>query len=186
MGAAMPSPSAFADHNLLFAVLAWREGLVSGKDVLDALHAWSESPDCSLAAVLRKRGKLTLEEQALVETRLEEHLSTLPAPPTTLPASENPSPAARYLVDHLHRAGGLGEIWHARDSELERRVALKQIRDKFADLPAVRERFVREARITGWLEHPGVVPVHGFGNYADGRPYYAMRFVEGRTLSEVI
>ena len=45
--------------------------------------------------------------------------------------------------------------------------------------PDSRARFVREAEITGGLEHPGIVPVYGLGRYPDGRPYYAMRFIRG-------
>ena len=48
--------------------------------------------------------------------------------------------------------------------------------------PAVRA----EAEITGGLEHPGIVPVYGLGTYADGRPYYAMRFIKGDSLKEAI
>ena len=47
-------------------------------------------------------------------------------------------------------------------------------------------RFVREAEITGRLEHPGIVPVYGLGEYADGRPEYAMRFIEGESLRTAI
>jgi serine/threonine protein kinase len=86
----------------------------------------------------------------------------------------------------LHRQGGLGEVWEAQDAELERKVALKHIQDKWADDANFRSRFLAEARITGRLEHPGVVPVYGLGVYADGRPYYAMRFIEGETLGEAI
>ena len=49
-----------------------------------------------------------------------------------------------------------------------------------------RQRFLLEAEITGGLEHPGIVPVYGLGTYGDGRPYYAMRFVRGNSLKEVI
>src|SRR5947199_280418 len=45
-------------------------------------------------------------------------------------------------------------------------------------------RFLFEAEVTGRLEHPGVAPVHGRGRTADGRPFYAMRFVEGETLQD--
>jgi len=62
-------------------------------------------------------------------------------------------------------------------------VALKEIKREYADDTSVRARFVREAVITGKLEHPGVVPVYGLGNYPDGRPYYAMRFIRGKTLA---
>ena len=74
----------------------------------------------------------------------------------------------------------------ARDEELQREVALKEIKEAYADDPENRSRFLAEAEITGGLEHPGVVPVYGLGQYADGRPYYAMRFVRGDSLKEAI
>src|SRR5262249_35154948 len=70
--------------------------------------------------------------------------------------------------------------------ELHREVALKQILDSHADDPTSRARFLREAEITGGLEHPGIVPVYGLGTYADGRPYYTMRFIRGESLKEAI
>src|SRR5262249_33427372 len=48
------------------------------------------------------------------------------------------------------------------------------------------QRFLIEAEITGGLEHPGIVPVYGLGSYANGRPYYAMRFIRGVSLKEAI
>ena len=74
----------------------------------------------------------------------------------------------------------------ALDAELNREVALKQILDHHADDPTSRQRFLIEAEITGGLEHPGIVPVYGLGTYADGRPYYAMRFIKGDSLKEAI
>ena len=74
----------------------------------------------------------------------------------------------------------------ALDGELNREVALKQILDHQADDPVSRQRFLLEAEITGGLEHPGIVPVYGLGTYADGRPYYAMRFIRGDSLKEAI
>jgi len=65
-------------------------------------------------------------------------------------------------------------------------VALKQILDHHADDPVSRQRFLIEAKITGGLEHPGIVPVYGLGSYGDGRPYYAMRFIKGDSLKEAI
>src|SRR5262249_33973404 len=67
-----------------------------------------------------------------------------------------------------------------------REVALKQILEKHADDPVSRQRFLMEAEITGGLEHPGIVPVYGLGTYADGRPFYAMRFIRGDSLKEAI
>jgi serine/threonine-protein kinase len=92
----------------------------------------------------------------------------------------------RYHVLRPHGKGGLGEVFIAHDQELNRQVALKEIQDRHADDPQSRGRFVREAEITGGLEHPGIVPVYGLGQYADGRPYYAMRLIQGETLKDAI
>ena len=96
------------------------------------------------------------------------------------------SDGQRFRILRPHARGGLGAVFVALDSELHREVALKQILEKHADDPVSRERFVAEAEITGALEHPGVVPVYGLGTDADGRPYYAMRFVKGDSLKEAI
>jgi serine/threonine-protein kinase len=92
----------------------------------------------------------------------------------------------RFRILRLHREGGLGRVYVARDEELGREVALKEIRpDKIAE-GDLRVRFVLEAEINGGLEHPGIVPVYSLGTYDDGRPFYAMRFVEGDSLKEAI
>jgi serine/threonine protein kinase len=74
----------------------------------------------------------------------------------------------------------------ALDEELHREVAFKEIQYRHADHPESRSRFVLEAEITGGLEHPGIVPVYGLGQYADGRPFYAMRFIKGDSLKDAI
>src|SRR5204863_8554675 len=95
-------------------------------------------------------------------------------------------PALRYRILRPHAKGGLGEVFVAEDAELHRHVALKEIQARHAHDPASRGRFVLEAEITGGLEHPGIVPVYGLGTYADGRPFYAMRFVRGDSLKTAI
>jgi WD40 repeat protein len=92
----------------------------------------------------------------------------------------------RFRVLRPCAEGGLGRIWVAHDVELGRDVAFKEIQPHHADDPAVQARFVREAEITGRLEHPGVVPVYGRGQHADGRPFYAMRLIEGETFEASI
>lgn len=94
--------------------------------------------------------------------------------------------AGRYAILRPHARGGLGEVSVALDEELHREVALKEIQDRHAGISAHRRRFVVEAEITGRLEHPGIVPVYGLGKHADGRPYYAMRFIRGKSLREKI
>jgi tetratricopeptide (TPR) repeat protein/tRNA A-37 threonylcarbamoyl transferase component Bud32 len=93
---------------------------------------------------------------------------------------------ARYRGLEFHAKGGLGQVFRAHDAELNREVAVKEIQPHRADEPGSRARFVREAEITGALEHPGVIPVYGLGTYRDGRPYYAMRFVRGESLKVAI
>jgi WD40 repeat protein/tetratricopeptide (TPR) repeat protein len=95
-------------------------------------------------------------------------------------------PASRFVTLRPHAKGGLGEVFVALDLELDREVALKEIQAEHADDGASRGRFLLEAEITGGLEHPGVVPVYGLGTSADGRPYYAMRFIRGRDLRQAI
>ncbi len=86
-----------------------------------------------------------------------------------------PPSGDRYPVVRPNARGGLGEVFLALDTELDRQVALKELRAYHAHDPVSQSRFVLEAKVTGRLEHPGIVPVYGLGRYADGRPYYAMR-----------
>lgn len=92
----------------------------------------------------------------------------------------------RYRIVRLHAQGGLGEVSLAKDTELNREVALKEIKAQYADDENSRSRFLLEAEVTGGLEHPGIVPVYGLGRYADGRPFYAMRFIKGDSLAEAV
>lgn len=94
-----------------------------------------------------------------------------------------PEHRSRYTLTHIHGEGGLGQVWLALDPNLQREIALKNIRpDKSAD-PAARKRFIREAQITGQLEHPNIVPVYEFERCDEaGQPYYTMRFLRGQSL----
>jgi serine/threonine-protein kinase len=101
-------------------------------------------------------------------------------------ADEALSTGMRYRILRMHARGGLGEVHLARDEMLGRDVALKRLQPPYARNARSRDRFLREARITGRLEHPSIVPIHGVGVDAVGRPFYAMRFVQGETLREAI
>src|SRR5947209_428622 len=91
--------------------------------------------------------------------------------------------AGRYdLGDQLAR-GGMGVIYKAHDRLLNRTVALKVMRSRFMDRPDLLRRFLAEARISGRLQHPGVVPVYEVGTLGDTRPFIAMKLIEGKTLS---
>jgi serine/threonine protein kinase len=75
--------------------------------------------------------------------------------------------------------GGMGVVYRARDPRFERAVAIKVMH---AGQDA--QRFVVEAQVTAQLPHPGVPPVHELGRLADGRPFLAMKLIEGRTLGD--
>ncbi|QDS99846.1 serine/threonine-protein kinase [Adhaeretor mobilis] len=101
-------------------------------------------------------------------------------------SNQSTGAADRYTIIKPFQRGGLGQVSIARDEEINREVALKEILPKHADSTEARSRFLLEAEITGSLEHPGVVPVYGLGQYADGRPFYAMRFIRGDNLKLAI
>lgn len=109
-------------------------------------------------------------------------------PPRSLDPAAGPVPegSARFRPVRFHKAGGMGRVHRAEDTELSRPVAFKDIQPDHADSAAARARLVFEAEVTGRLEHPGVVPVYGLGRDAAGRPFYAMRFVEGESLRDAV
>ena len=99
---------------------------------------------------------------------------------------ENLSDKSSFVADRFHilrpyARGGLGEVFVALDRDLGREVALKQIRSPFADDEFSRARFVREAEVTGGLEHPGIVPVYALGSGCPGTAvHYAMYALHSR------
>lgn len=102
----------------------------------------------------------------------------------SLPAGSIVSTAARYRVIRTHARGGLGEVMLAEDEQLGRKIALKQMHRSLSSDPVRRRRFLREAEITGQLDHPGIVSILSVGEDASGNPCYAMDFVSGETLAE--
>jgi serine/threonine-protein kinase len=96
-----------------------------------------------------------------------------------------PQSRERYTLTRVHAQGGIGQVWLAHDDDLGREVALKEVRPDKSSQEEVWARFVEEARITGQLEHPSIVPVYELARRSeDQRPFYTMRFVKGRTLRE--
>lgn len=91
--------------------------------------------------------------------------------------------ATKYNYIKELGSGGMGTVYLAEDRELNRLVAIKVLNtpDITEDL---RHRMIREAQIIAGLEHPGIVPVHDVGTFADGRIFYAMKFVRGNRLDE--
>ncbi len=89
-----------------------------------------------------------------------------------------------YEIGQLIGRGGMGAVLEAEDASLQRKVAMKVLPqgDSSGDVL----RFINEARITGRLEHPHIVPVHTLGADEHGLPFYTMKLVRGSTLKEVL
>ncbi len=124
---------------------------------------------------------------------LENEAILTPPPPTTVQVavpdssrSAAPPPGPRYRRLRFHAKGGLGEVYVGFDQELRREVALKRMQRPLMLFPEAQRRFLREAEVTGRLEHPGIVPVYGLVQDDDGMPCYAMRFIQGESLQDAI
>jgi serine/threonine-protein kinase len=102
------------------------------------------------------------------------------------------STADYRLTDHYSLCGtvgqgGVGRVLLGFDERVGRQVAIKEmLASNEAVDPTIRLRFLREAQITGRLEHPGIVPVYDMGTTSQGAPYYVMRLVRGQTLAEAL
>jgi hypothetical protein len=91
----------------------------------------------------------------------------------------------RYEIQRRLGTGGMGDLYLARDPSLDRFVAIKLLKEHSQDDPELRERFIREARSVAKLRHPNIVVVHDVGE-DDGRPFIAMEYIAGETLTEVL
>jgi PAS domain S-box-containing protein len=186
-------------------------GLIDAGQFIEGCKLWSEDPGCALADLLVARGWLLPVDRRRVEHLLHTPRAdgsgtvafvaedsgegpadgptdqrAAPAPPQPANAlAPAATPGQRYAPRHIHASGGMGRIWLAHDTQLDREVALKELRPEAGDDVGLRTRFLREAQITGQLEHPGIVPVYEVARHPlSGQPFYTMRLVRGRTLTE--
>lgn len=102
--------------------------------------------------------------------------------------SQFADPAGRYRLDSMIATGGMGVVWRATDTRLDREVAVKVLKAEYADDPTFRSRFEGEARSAAALHHPGIAGVYDYGHDDTGRlsPYLVMELVEGQPLSTLL
>lgn len=112
--------------------------------------------------------------------------SVLEDPLIFLDSSSGNRQAARYSVTSELAKGGMGVIYSAYDSQMRRDVVLKCLQRKHRNNFQAVQRFYSEAHITGQLQHPGIAPVYELGELEDGRPFYCMKLVEGKTLAQFL
>ncbi len=96
------------------------------------------------------------------------------------------SPEARYRIDGFVGEGGMGEVFSGEDSLIKRPVAVKYLRSGHISNPAAVQQFWTEVLHAGLLDHPCVPPVHDVGIDKQGRPFYVMRLIRGRSLREIL
>lgn len=98
-------------------------------------------------------------------------------------------PAGRYRLDSVIATGGMGVVWRATDTRLDRAVAVKVLKEEYADDPTFRTRFEGEARSAAALHHPGIAGVYDYGAGDQARstpPYLVMELVDGQPLSALL
>lgn len=106
--------------------------------------------------------------------------STGERPPTSTSKSES-----RYAIVGELARGGMGVVYQGHDHDLDRRLAVKVLREELRTNPQAVQRFYAEAQIGGQLQHPGIVPVYDLG-LSEEQPYFTMKLVEGETLAKLL
>src|SRR5262245_64665740 len=93
-----------------------------------------------------------------------------------------PTTLHHYRLEELIGRGGMGEVYRALDTKLQRPVAVKLMRESRGEVGLAVHRFLREARAASALNHPNIVVVHDIGETEDGRHYIVQEFIDGATL----
>lgn len=115
----------------------------------------------------------------------------------SFPASANGHPMSleytrNFSIRGVIGQGGIGRVYLGFDKNIGREVAIKELLDQQEGdgRPETslefRKRFIREAKITGQLEHPSIIPVYEAGSREDGKIYYAMRYIRGKTMEDAL
>ncbi len=134
------------------------------------------------------------------EPQVAAHAAGTPQPLlTNVPAAGMPAPApappdpyvgqtlvGRYYVEKKLGEGGMGAVYQARHVTLEKEVALKILHGEFSRKPDLVERFLREAKAASKIRHENVIDISDFGQTPDGAVFFAMEFLKGRDLHDLL
>ncbi|MEM7313170.1 MAG: serine/threonine-protein kinase, partial [Planctomycetota bacterium] len=184
---------------LLFGSLGAQMRFIEENELRESVRDYLAGNEEELATILRRRDLITEQQKeiltALVESSLEQSsqsIGGLSVSQSTINgvADTNAAPTGKVgstiRIVEERGVGGLGIVSVGRDDFLNRDVAVKHIRPDRNDKGAYLNQFLHEARITAGLDHPGVVPVHGMGFDEEGRPFYSMQLVRGKSLAETV
>src|SRR5262249_30475311 len=113
-----------------------------------------------------------------------------PTPGSSTPSSPEedvlPGQVGRYTIEGEIARGGVGVVLRAHDDPFNRTLAVKVLQERHPGTPGVARRFLEEAQLMGQMQHPGIPPVYDQGELPDGRPFFAMKLIKGRTLAEIL
>jgi tetratricopeptide (TPR) repeat protein len=125
-------------------------------------------------------------EMSASERETQLRLTGGAAPPHKIIEEAPLTCAGRYAILCEIGRGGMGMVLEADDPELRRHLAIKVLLEEHQHDAALVRRFLDEARICGQLQHPGIVPIHEIGRLPDGRPFFAMKLIQGQTLASLL
>ncbi len=195
------------------ALLALRHQLITREDFRRCAEALHEEPDASAGDLLVDMHLLTASEVSALSV-LRDALAARGCAPASAPSprpsatagsldetvdmrsgsavrhrSDSPEgekKAGKYIfVEEIGR-GGIGAVHNVFDADFNRHIAMKVMIGGDTAPPERLSRFLREAKLTGQLEHPNIVPAYSIGKMETGEPYFTMRLIKGRSLSEVL
>lgn len=121
-----------------------------------------------------------------VGERRQQHEDVLSARSQNDPLALEGERAGRYAIEEHLGGGGMGVVYRARDTQLDRPVALKFLPPHLATHPEAEERFVREAKAAAALDHSNIATIHEIGQTEAGRRFFAMAYYAGETLKETL
>ena len=161
-----------------FAAAVINSGLVTPERVAEVLHRWSRSRASSpLAREFLDEGLLSEETINRLHKRAQRDRRLGPQAFHT---------GERYVQRRRIGAGGMGVVYDVLDTSLNRRVALKTPHSKYADDIGMCTALLAEARVTGRLQHPNIIPIYDIGLSPSGVPYYTMRLMRTQSLGDVL
>ena len=204
-----------SERQLLFAVLAFEYEILNLEQLQLVCRAWAEDKSKLLADLLIEWRWLTSDDSAKVNGAVDRSLAknydnarialnavmVRPEVFASLKEIKNDviqevlqrlKPIVAQLVNDRYRLiddfayGGLGKIWLAEDTVIRRRIAFKELQQKWLKNSGIVDRFVEEIQLTGQLEHPGIVPIYDLGFREDGMLYYTMKYVKGVNMEDAI
>jgi serine/threonine-protein kinase len=148
---------------------------------------WDQSGEAapSVEEYCRQHPELGDELRAELESVREVDSWFSPAEAGLIPAAELPLPErlSGHRIEGIIGEGGMGRVLMARDERLGRRVAIKTLHPRFAGIPELKDRFMREARSLATLNHPDIVRIFSLGG-GEEIPHFIMEYVEGKPLTE--